>query len=70
MIFNIQPDQKSWVFEGIEVTKTGRKAQRALPSGKLDIQIEVTPVHNINGSWKKWTRESDLFEIINEPTNT
>ncbi len=58
--------EPSWVLDNVEVKKTGRVAKRTLTSGKLDIQVEVTPVYQMSGSWKKWVRETDLFEIAND----
>jgi hypothetical protein len=55
--------EQTYVFEGVEVRKTGRRAQNKLKSGKIDEIVEVTPVDNMVGSWKKWTREDMLFEV-------
>lgn len=62
----IMTDNKTYVYDNVEVKLTGRKAQKTLPSGKSDVQLEITPVHTISGSWKKWVREKDLFEIVNQ----
>lgn len=56
----------TFVFDNTEVFKTGRKATRTLPSGKLDTQVEVTPVHSTSGSWKRWARETELFQVVTE----
>ncbi len=53
----------SYVYDNTEVVKTGRTAARNLSSGKQDVQFEVTPKFPMNGNWKKWVRESDLYLI-------
>ena len=55
--------EQTYVFENVEVRKTGRKAEHKLRSGKVDELVEVTPVDSITGSWKKWVREDILFEV-------
>jgi hypothetical protein len=67
----IQPNQgvseeKSYVYDNTEVRKTGRKAEKTLTSGKKDIQFEVTPKNQVNGVWKKWVRDSDLYEVADD----
>lgn len=57
---------KSYVYENTEVRVTGRQSTRQLPSGKLDILVEVTPLDNINGSWKKWIMPNQLYTVIGE----
>lgn len=54
---------QTYVFEQIEVRKTGRVAQSKLRSGKLDEVVEITPVDSMVGSWKKWVRAEILFEV-------
>lgn len=53
----------TYVYENIEVRKTGRKAERKLKSGKVDVVIEITPMDQTIGSWKKWVVEDALFEV-------
>ena len=56
----------SYVFEGTEVRKTGRKAQRKVPQpGKERIfeVYEITPVGD-DFDWKKWVRPEELYEIV------
>ena len=53
----------TYVFDGVEVQKTGRTAKRKLKSGKFDELVEVTPENQNVGTWKKWAREADLFEV-------
>lgn len=54
---------KSWVYEGVEVVKTGRSATKTLASGKRDVVVEITPLQSTTGTWKKWVQESTLFEV-------
>jgi len=57
-------DTKTYLFDSIEIVKTGRRAERKLRSGKIDSKIEITPADtNTNGSWTKWVKESELYGI-------
>jgi len=58
--------QTTYVFDNIEVRKTSRVAYNTLRSGKIDILIEITPVDQIVGSWKRWVKEESLFTV--QPT--
>ena len=70
------PDEdlvETYIFDNTEVVKTGRKAikgkeQKQKRSSRTpsnpDILYEVTPADTENGTWKKWVRHSDLYEII------
>ncbi|MCK9369776.1 hypothetical protein M0R04_07720 [Candidatus Dojkabacteria bacterium] len=57
---------KTWVYDNTEIKRTKRTASKKLPSGKVDLLVEITPLHQITGSWHKWVRESDLYEIDGE----
>lgn len=54
---------KAYVFNNVEVRKTGRTATKPLPSGKKDVLYEVTPIDSIVGTWRQWVRDNDLFEV-------
>lgn len=54
---------QTFVYEQAEVTKTGRTAFLKRNTGKLDILFEITPVDQMVGSWKKWVRDMELFEV-------
>jgi hypothetical protein len=59
-----------YVFEGTEVTKTGRRAEKKIPiPGKSQVRvfemIEITPT-DPDLDWKKWVRPEDLYEIMDE----
>jgi hypothetical protein len=56
--------EKTYVYDNTEITKTGRKAERPLRSGKVDQLVEITPKDSSVGGWKKWVREDDLFEVL------
>lgn len=67
-----------YVWNGSEVRMTGRQAKKetnikAVRSGKsrqsIDILYEIEPADKEDGSWKKWVRKEELFEIVNEPTS-
>jgi len=61
---------KKYVHDGVEVVKTGRIAKkerqttgrRAAPAPS--VMYEITPADKETGSWKKWVRDSDLYEIV------
>ena len=53
----------TYVFDNVEVQKTGRTAQRILKSKKIDELVEITPVNTNIGTWKKWVREAELFAV-------
>ena len=56
-------NESTYVYDNVEVTKTGRTANKELRSGKVDELIEITPKDTIVGAWKKWVREADLFLV-------
>ncbi len=55
--------EQTYVYEQVEVKKTGRTASQKLRSGKVDIIYEITPVDSMNGSWRKWVREDQMFQV-------
>lgn len=55
--------EQTYVFENVEVRKTGRKATSELRSGKIDVLYEITPVDLSVGSWKKWVRDDAMFKV-------
>lgn len=58
-----EPMRQTYVHDGIEIVKTGKKADRPLRRGKIDQVVEITPKDPSTGTWKKWVREVELFEI-------
>ena len=54
---------KTYLFNDVEVVYTGRTAKRTLKNNKIDQRFEITPANSEEGSWKKWVRQSDLYEI-------
>ena len=56
---------ETFVFEGVEVRKTGRIASReikTLKSSKTITIVEITPVSEHDG-WKKWVNPSELYRV-------
>lgn len=53
----------TYVFDNAEVQMTGRTAKKKLKSGKIDELYEITPLDPAIGTWKKWVREAELFEV-------
>jgi hypothetical protein len=54
---------QTYVYDNVEVEKTGRTAAKTLKSSKVDVLVEITPTNPTQGTWKKWVRETDLFEV-------
>lgn len=71
--------EKTYVIDNIEVILTGRSAEkevgltktevggRLLP--RFDVLVEVTPLDKEEGSWKKWVRKIDLYEVKQQEDN-
>jgi len=64
----VEEVKKTYVFDGVEVTLTGRIAinKKKMSSGKLITNelVEVTPVKKPGVPvWNKWIKHKDLFEI-------
>jgi hypothetical protein len=55
--------QKTYLLDDIEVVFTGRTAKRSLKNDRIDERFEVKPSNNELGSWTKWVRITDLYEI-------
>jgi len=53
-------------LDDIEVVFTGRNAKRKLKNDRVDERHEVTPAQSEQGTWKKWVRITDLYEIEEE----
>jgi hypothetical protein len=60
---------ETFVHGDIEVKKTGRTAEKPMPGGKKSVLVEITPVNDYDGTWKKWVSPSSLF-FINPQTNS
>lgn len=60
--------EQTFVFENVEVRKTGRTASKpAMGPNKLNLTlVEVTPVSEYDGDWKRWVIPNQLFNI--DPT--
>lgn len=57
--------EKTYVYENVEVRKTGRTATRpSISKNNSEITLyEITPLHEYDGLWKKWVMENALFTI-------
>lgn len=49
--------------DGVEVKKTGREASKPSIGGKTLSMVEIQPVNDYDGSWKKWVIPTSLFHI-------
>lgn len=65
-------NQKKYVYDFIEVVQTGRTAVKTLTSTSRrtkevctneEVVVEITPANAGDGTWKKWVKEGDLYEI-------
>lgn len=64
-------ETRTFVFQNTEVKMTGRTANKELKPTRrsktsepnVATLYEITPVDSMNGSWKKWCRMEELFEI-------
>lgn len=57
--------EKTFVYDGTEVRKTGRKAtkqSRTLNGAKTIEIVEITPV-DPDLEWKKWVNPDELFAV-------
>lgn len=55
--------EKTYVLGESEVKKTGRTATKPMAGGKTMLLVEVTPVNDYDGNWKKWVAPTTLLEI-------
>lgn len=56
-------DTKKYVMQDVEVKLTGRKATKPGIGGKVSELVEVTPVDEDHGTWKKWVSIKTLYLI-------
>lgn len=59
-------DPKIYVYDGLEVKLTGRSAKKPLRTGREDELHEICPADKENGSWKKWVRITELYEVMQQ----
>lgn len=60
------PHQPKYIFNDIEVKKTGRVATRTTTKRTKEhreSKVEITPTNISEGSWKKWVEINELFTI-------
>lgn len=66
---------ETYIYDNTEVVMTGRTAVKAVAKTKrrsgrspvsTDRLYEVKPADPENGTWTKWVRQSDLYEIQEE----
>lgn len=57
---------ETYVFGDAEVRKTGRSATKPLPGGKVLTVVEITPVSEFDGTWKKFVNPNTLLTIVND----
>lgn len=65
-------DEKTYVYDNAEVKLTGRKAQKKVNSRgrggetKIHELVEITPADLENGSWKRWVKMAELYEVLQD----
>jgi hypothetical protein len=57
---------ETFVHGETEVKKTGRKATKPLLGGKVMELVEITPVSDFDGTWKKFVNPNTLLTIVDE----
>jgi hypothetical protein len=58
--------EQTYLYQDVEVRKTGRTAERTLRNNKVDNRFEITPVQKIDGVWLKWVRDVEMYKIEKE----
>jgi len=58
-----QEPTTQYLHDDAVVVLTGRVAKRTLKNNKIDERYEIKPADNGNGSWTKWVKKTDLYEI-------
>lgn len=65
-------NDQTYVYNGVEVCKTGRIAKRnAAQTGSRDTRgmeflYEIKPHNQQDGSWVLWVKREELFEIFDQ----
>lgn len=54
---------ETFVHGDVEVKKTGREAHKPMPGGKTAVLVEITPVSDNDGTWKKWVNPAVLYRV-------
>ena len=58
---------ETFVLDEVEVKKTGRIATKPMPAGGIVLTlVEVTPVNDYDGTWKKFVNPNVLLTIVEE----
>ena len=66
---------ETYVHNGIEVVTTGRTAHKKIEgrgrrvASRIDLLHEITPADAEQGSWKKWVRKEELYQITENNNN-
>lgn len=58
----------TYAYDNVEVCLTGRVAEKIIPAAgraaeRVDQLVEVKPINDEDGSWTKFVRMTDLYEI-------
>ncbi len=56
----------SFVHGETEVKKTGRKATKPMVGNKILELVEITPINEFDGTWKKFVNPNTLLTIVDE----
>lgn len=62
------PEPNTYVFGEAEVKKTGRIATKPLLGNKVLTLVEITPINEFDGTWKKFVSETALLTIVDVTT--
>lgn len=56
--------ETTYVYGETEVKLTGREATKPLVGGKKMTLVEITPLHDYDGTWKKFVPMASLLTIV------
>ncbi len=59
--------EATYVHGETEVKKTGRVATKPTVGGKTLELVEITPVNDYDGNWKKFVNPNSLLTIVEAP---
>jgi len=61
---------ETFVHAETEVKKTGRKATKPMVGNKILELVEITPINEFDGTWKKFVNPNSLLTIVDtNPTS-
>jgi hypothetical protein len=59
--------EQTYVHGETEVKKTGRVATKPMMGNRVLEMVEITPVNDYDGNWKKFVNPTSLLTIVDAP---